>query len=219
LSLAAPTLSRNQTLTFSFGINRIATRHSLRAGVDGSWNQRNSHSDPNGRGTFTFTGYATVLLDPQGRQVPGTGSDFADFLLGLPYSTSRRFVDQTVDSHGNSIYLRNRSWNFYVMDNWRINSRITLNYGLRYEYAGPSYEKYDRLVSLDTTSDFKAVAQVFPNRVGPLSGLSFSRSLVHADKTTSPRASESHGGRRTGRGLCSGQATESDITPEGSAPS
>ncbi len=182
LSLAAPTLTQNQTFGFSGGINKIGTKHSIRAGVDINFSQRNSHSDSNGRGTFSFTGYATVLLDAKGQQVSGTGSDFADFLLGRPYSTSRRYVDPSVDSHGNSIYLRNRTWNIFIMDNWRISSGLTLNYGLRYEYTGPSYEKYDRLVSLDTNSDFSSIAQVFPDETGPLSGLSFSRSILNADR-------------------------------------
>jgi hypothetical protein len=182
VSLAAPTLSQNQTVSVSGGLNKIGTKHSLRTGVDFNSTQRNTHTDSNARGTFNFTGYATILFDAQGRQVPGTGNDFADFLLGLPYSTSRRYVDPAVNPYGSSTYLRSRSWNFYVMDNWRLSSRLTLNYGLRYEYAGPSYEKYDRLVSLDASPDFIAVAQVFPNQQGPLSGQHFSRSLVGPDR-------------------------------------
>jgi len=182
LSLAAPTLSQNQTLGFSGGINKIGTKHSIRAGLDVNFSQRNSHTDSNGRGTFNFTGYATVLLDANGRQVSGTGNDFADFLLGLPYSTSRRYVDPSVDPHGNSIYIRSRNWNAYLTDNWRLSSGLTLNYGLRYEYTGPSFEKYDRLVSLDTNSDFTSIAQVFPDGKGPVSGLNFSRSILNADR-------------------------------------
>jgi hypothetical protein len=182
ISLAAPTLSQNQTVSVSGGVNKFGTKHSLRIGASFNAAQRNSHTDSNARGTFNFTGYATVLLDSQGGQVPGTGNDFADFLLGLPYSTSRRYVDPTVNPYGSSTYLRNRSWNFFVMDNWRARSNLTLNYGLRYEYAGPSYEKYDRLVTLDASPDFTTLAQVFPNQKGPLSGQWFSRSLVDPDR-------------------------------------
>jgi hypothetical protein len=182
LSLPAPYLNRNQTFTISGGLNKIGTKHSIRAGGDVSWIQRNSQSDTNGRGTFTFTGYATVLLDAQGRQVSGTGNDFADFLLGLPYSTSRRYVDPSINPYGNSVYLRDRTWDLYVMDNWRSRSNLTFNYGLRYEYAGPFYEKYDRLVSLDPAPGFTELAQVFPNETGPLSGQSYPRSLVNPDR-------------------------------------
>jgi trimeric autotransporter adhesin len=182
IALAAPSLTGNQTLTASGGINKMLSKHSIRAGIDASWAQRNSQSDSNGRGTFRFTGYATILFDAQGRQVSGTGHDFADFLLGSPYATSRRYVDSNVNPQGNGIYLRNRSWNMYVMDNWRVRSNLTFNYGLRYEYAGPFYEKYNRMVSLDESSNFTDLAQVFPDRNGPLSDRYFSRSLVNPDR-------------------------------------
>lgn len=182
ISLAAPTMNSSQNLSLSGGLNRIATNHSIRSGGGVTWTQRNSRSDSNGRGSFSFTGYATILLDAEGRQVAWTGSDFADFLLGLPYSTSRRYVDPVANPNGNATYLRNRSWNLYVMDNWRLGGNLTINYGLRYEYTGPSYEKYDRLVTLDAAAGFSSLAQVFPDQVGPLSGVRFPRSIVAADR-------------------------------------
>jgi hypothetical protein len=182
INLGAPSLIRNQTFSVSAGLNKMGSRHSLRTGVDITWNQRNSQSDSNGRGTYTFTGYATILYDGKGSQVPGTGNDFADFLMGLPYSTSRRFVDSGINPYGNSIYLRNRNLNLYVMDNWRVRSNLTVNYGVRYEYTGPSFEKYDRMVSLDASPNLSQLAQVFPNQQGSLSGRYFPRSLVNPDR-------------------------------------
>jgi hypothetical protein len=182
LGLAAPTLNRNQTFTVSGGFFKIGTKHSLQTGADFSSAQRNSQSDSNGRGTYNFTGAATVLLNAQGGQTPGTGYDFADFLLGLPYSTSRRYVNPQVNPYGNAVYLRYRSWNMYAMDNWRASSNLTINYGVRYEYTGPAFEKYNRLVSLDYTKDFSAVAQVFPDQTGSLSGQYYPHSLVYPDR-------------------------------------
>jgi trimeric autotransporter adhesin len=188
ISLAAPSINQSQTVTVSGGIDKTGRNHSIRAGVDGSWAQRNTYGDSNGRGSFTFSGYGTVLLDSQGRQISGTGYDFADFLLGLPYSTSRSFADPIINPYGSNTYLRNRNFNAFIMDNWRVSSSLSANYGLRYEYAGPGFEKYNRLVSLDAAPGFTALAQVFPNETGPLSGLHFSRSLVNADiNNVSPR--------------------------------
>ncbi len=68
------------------------------------------------------------------------------------------------------------------MDNWRFNSNLTFNYGLRYEYAGPTYEKYNRLVSLDASPGFTQLAQVRPDSTGSLSHQYFSRSLVNPVK-------------------------------------
>jgi outer membrane receptor protein involved in Fe transport len=182
LSLGAVSLSRNQTFAISGGLNKIGIKHSIQVGGDVNWLQRNTRSDSNARGTFTFTGFSTIGLDATGHQVAGSGNDFADFLLGLPFSTSRRYVDPDKNPYGNGTYLRNRTYSVYVQDNWRLRSNLTLNLGVRYEYTGPTFEKYNRLVSLDVAPGFTAVAQVFPDQTGPLSGQRFPRSLVSADR-------------------------------------
>ena len=174
LQLANTSQNTTQTITTGGGMNRIGTKHSVQVGGDFSWNQRNSLVDPNARGTFDFTGFATSNFDAQGRPIAGTGYDFADFLLGYPYSTSRRY--------GSSLnYLRNRTMNVFIQDNWRVRSTLTINAGLRYELILPYVEKYDHLVSLDVAPYFSAVAQVFPGRDGPYTGR-FPRSLFFADK-------------------------------------
>jgi hypothetical protein len=219
LSLATPSLNRNQTFSVSSGLNRMGSKHSIQIGGDMSWAQRNTRSDSNARGTFTFNGYATAGVDAGNRQIAGTGSDFADFLLGLPYSTSRRYADPVTNPWGNATYLRNRSYSLYVQDNWRAGSTLTLNIGLRYEYNGPTFEKYNRLVSLDVAPGFTAVAQVFPNQTGSLSGWHFSRSLVSADRfNLSPRigiawrpTAQSRFVIRTGYGLFTDNSAYSSI--------
>ncbi len=174
LQVGNPSLTRNQTLNFGGGMNRIGNKHTITAGGDLSFNQRNSQVDPNARGSFDFTGFATSAFDANGHAIAGTGWDLADFLLALPNSTSRRFGS-------NNNYLRNKSFNLFVQDNWRARPNLTLSIGLRYEYIQPFYEKYNRMVSLDAAPDFTAVAQVFPDQTGPYSG-GFPRSLVFTDK-------------------------------------
>jgi trimeric autotransporter adhesin len=182
ISLAAPALNQNQTFTISSGLNRMGSKHSIQVGGDIGWFQRDTRSDSNARGLFTFNGFATAGLDSQGRQIAGTGSDFADFLLGSAYSTARRYTDPIKNPWGNATYLRNRNFSLYLQDNWRARSTLTINMGLRYEYNGPSFEKYNRLVSLDVNPGLTSVAQVFPNQTGPLSGHEFSKSLVDGDR-------------------------------------
>ena len=174
LQLGSPSLNRTQTLSLAGGASKIGSKHSIQVGGDVSWNQRNSRVDPNARGTFDFTGFATSAFDAQGRPLAGTGYDLADFLLGMPYSTSRRF-----GSSNN--YLRNKSLNLFAQDNWRVRPNLTINFGLRYEYVQPFYEKYDHIVSLDVAPGFTAVAQVFPGQDGPYTG-QFPRSLIYSDK-------------------------------------
>ncbi|MEO8663129.1 MAG: TonB-dependent receptor, partial [Bryobacteraceae bacterium] len=66
-----------------------------------------------------------------------TGNDFADFLLGL----SNTYTELAVQDHGN---WNNQSWALYVQDNWRVNSRLTLNLGLRWDGVPHTYEASNR---------------------------------------------------------------------------
>ena len=92
------------------------------------------------RGGFTFTGGLTSL---RGGANPTLYNGFADFLLGLPQSMGKdlQFV--------NPASVRMPSWGFYARDQWQINRRLTLNYGMRYEYypfatrADRGGERYD----------------------------------------------------------------------------
>jgi Carboxypeptidase regulatory-like domain/TonB dependent receptor len=60
-----------------------------------------------------------------------TGLSFADFLLGLPISTELDNI--TSDNDG-----RSNHYNAYLQDSWHVNSRLTLEYGLRWEFH-PGY--------------------------------------------------------------------------------
>ena len=78
-------------------------------------------------GSFSFTGAET-------------GSDFADFLLGVPSSYAQ----------GDSLafYLRNQYAGIYAQDSWRVRPHLTLNYGLRWDMLPPWREKYNQLQTL-----------------------------------------------------------------------
>src|SRR5712672_1757948 len=67
-----------------------------------------------------------------------TGSDFADFLLG----DAKSYQELAVQDHG---FWNNVSWATYVQDNWRVNRRLTLNLGLRWDGVPHTYEANDRM--------------------------------------------------------------------------
>ncbi len=60
-----------------------------------------------------------------------TGSDFADFLLGLPTNTSYAIVHS--NNNGTT-----QHYSFFAQDSFKVNPKLTLEYGVRYEY-NPSY--------------------------------------------------------------------------------
>ncbi len=64
----------------------------------------------------------------------------------------------------------------------RINSGLTLNAGVRWEFASPFTELQDRLVNLDVSPGFAAAAPVLAsNPVGAITGESYPNSLLRPD--------------------------------------
>ena len=116
-----------------------------------------------GRHTLTFTGEFRHLSnnvfsqqDPRGLfEFTGarTGSDFADFLLGLPSTASLAF--------GNADkFFRSNTYAAGIADDWRVSPSFTMTMALRWDYESPITERFGRLVNLDVAPDFSAIAPV-----------------------------------------------------------
>jgi hypothetical protein len=81
----------------------------------------------NTEGNFQFSGsYTASAGTPK-------GDDFADYLLGY----ASQYEEDAVQSAG---HWNNVSWALYGQDNWRVNHRLTLNLGLRWDIAPHTYE-------------------------------------------------------------------------------
>jgi hypothetical protein len=142
LSQQQPSFAVSQTIAFSEVLSWIHGKHNMRYGADYRRVHRDFLAGSNGTGSFTFTGLFTE--DPA--QDPTTGSALADFLLGLPQTT-------TLNSSLAKSYLRDNVYDAYVTDDWRVLPSLTLNYGVRYEFFAPYTEKYNRLANVATNPD------------------------------------------------------------------
>ncbi len=166
-------VTHNQTTQFTYDSSWNRGRHNLTWGADYKRLQFNNIGQANPRGSFQFTGLAT---SPPGSVTPVFGSDFADFLLGIP--------DTAAISFGNADkYFRQPLYDAFVNDDWRIGPSLTLNYGLRWDYQAPMTELYGRLANLDVAPGFSAVTPVeATNPVGSLTGIRYPDSLLHPDR-------------------------------------
>jgi trimeric autotransporter adhesin len=175
LSDSAPSLTHNQTNALSDSNMWIHGRHQVDFGGDYRRQEFNYNSQQNPRGILGFTGAATESV-VNGAPVIGSGSDFADFLLGIP--------DTSAIAFGNADkYFRANSYDAFVRDDWRVSPGLTINAGVRWEYWSPISELYGRLVNLDVAPGFTGVAPVVGNDpVGSLTGIAYPSSLIRPDK-------------------------------------
>jgi hypothetical protein len=124
-------------------------------------------------GTYSFTG-------------AWTGNAYADFLLGLPFQVTRMEPYRPQ-------YIRARDWSAYAQDDFKIAPRLTLMYGIRYEYNGPAYTNDDNIFSFDLATGKivipsdnarRFITSLFPSTIPLETSDQFGtgRSLRNADK-------------------------------------
>ncbi|HCC57988.1 MAG TPA: hypothetical protein DEQ47_12170, partial [Solibacterales bacterium] len=163
LSDGTPALIRNQTVSVTEGLSLTRKNHALSFGGEFRRRQLNSRTDSDARGSLSFSGLESSAFGANGQPLPGTGYDFADYLLGLAQSSSVRFGDT-------STYFRQSQINGFFTDNWRARPDLTFNLGLRVEHFEPLTEKYNRMANLDIAPDFSRAVPVTPGQTGPFHG-------------------------------------------------
>jgi hypothetical protein len=130
------TLDGYDQLSWTHGKHTIMAGVELRRLTIG----REATNDP--RGSFTFAG-----TSPTSAGYTSTGYGAADFVLGLAQS-SQTPVLPVKGSIG--------EWRdgFFVLDNWQASSKLTLNYGLRYELPTVPYSLngYARILNANETA-------------------------------------------------------------------
>jgi len=131
----------NITTRPTFIINDIVTwtkgTHTLKMGMEYRKIMGNIHDNSNEAGSFFFGRGSTGIVGVN------SGSPVASFLIGAVDSADSAF--RSVSSR----YPRQSAWIFHAGDTWRIGSKLTFDYGLRWDYYSPSAEKYDRFSFFD----------------------------------------------------------------------
>ncbi|MBI3683185.1 MAG: carboxypeptidase regulatory-like domain-containing protein [Acidobacteria bacterium] len=134
----------SKTIQFLDNVIWNRGRHQIKAGFDVRWLRTTdnvSFFSGDDLGEYRFNGLFS-------------GDAMADFLLGYPQRT--RFANTGPDIDGDTWHQ-----GYYVQDDWKVNSRLTLNMGIRWEYHPPFYDSTLQLANFDR--DFAGGRVIVPN--------------------------------------------------------
>jgi outer membrane receptor protein involved in Fe transport len=156
----APTVSTSQEIQYGDTLSIVHGKHSLKVGAQfhRSYFDLLQLSAP--RGSFFFGGQFTS----SDGSADGSGNPLADALLGLPFRSNITL--------GGTLHNRQNTYGGFAQDDIKVNSKFTLNLGLRYDYTTPIYDANDQMSNLD----FATGKLVLAGKNGA------SRGLVFTDK-------------------------------------
>jgi len=129
-------------------LTHIRGRHSFKFGFQVIERRFYYNNQSNDKGSFSFTQAATAMCPDGAAGCAGMntaskgGNQFASYLLGL--SLNAVFQLNAAPYRGNKRY-----YGAYAQDSWRVNQKLTLNYGLRYEYWSPWFVPRHTVASFD----------------------------------------------------------------------
>ncbi len=147
-----PDFRRNSFESINGSINNTKAfqKHAIKFGFDDRLLLVNDHEISQGSGAFSFTRAPTQGPNPNAATSTG-GDGFASLLIGV--GNSGNIINGFKDVASRSSYY---AW--YIGDDWKVSSRLTLNIGVRYDIQTPRTERYNRMNYFD------------PNVASPLAG-------------------------------------------------
>ncbi len=159
-SIQGPSTLISNTYYYGDVLSWTRGHHTWKFGGNFSAYQFNTAFDFIGNGLFQFQGAGGV----------GSGTDFADFLLGIP-----TFYSQSPNAPTNA---RSKFYSGFAQDEWRVNKKLVLTLGLRYEYSTPKLDThgftFNVIPGLHSTVFPKAPnGLVFPGDKGAPRGVNF----------------------------------------------
>ncbi len=138
LGASAPDHDRDRSWVFNEGLTLSRGRHTIKFGGDFRRQMYNNYSPGKQSGSYSFTN-AFSASTPNDTK---TGFSVADLLLGAPATTAFSINDYTYRLNINSAGA-------FVQDDFKINPRLTVNLGLRWEFDGPYSEANNQFASFN----------------------------------------------------------------------
>ena len=141
--------------TFNANMTWVKGNHTIKFGGEALFEGFPTHTYSRAHGIFTFAAAQTANPWQDGRGTnASTGFAYASYLLG-----SSNAINNGVQA---VMRLGNHAYASYIQDSWKVTRRLTLDYGLRYDYVTLLREQYGRMSSVA----FDRPNPVAANRLG-----------------------------------------------------
>jgi hypothetical protein len=135
-----PEFSRTVSYQYENITSIVRSSHTVKFGARYLRHVFNGYSAFPTRGTYTFNGQFTRQM---GASTAATA--LSDFALGAPDTINRGYFPGVFG-------IRFPMFATFIEDTWRVNNRLTLNLGLRYEIQGSPYEVHDRWANFNVVT-------------------------------------------------------------------
>ena len=164
----------NDSHSLLASLTKTVGRHNLKWGGDLRLHRINYFNLGSGGGSYTFN--RAFTRGPNPTVFTNTGNGLASLLLGFAASGN---VPTTV-----GVAMQNYYLGFYFQDDIRVNNKLTINVGLRYEAETPYTERYDQINAFNVNLQSPARNSSFPNLKGGLefAGKGLGRRVYQWDK-------------------------------------
>lgn len=139
-------------------VSLLVGNHSLKVGANERVYRMYNYRPDDPAGNFTFSRAFTQRVPVEA--TPQTGDAIAALLLGNPASGRLAIAPQPA--------IQSKYYAAFVQDDWKVNQRLTLNLGLRWEFETPNTERFNRLSNFDPQAQFPVsqVTVTFPEATG-----------------------------------------------------
>jgi len=132
----------NNTHALQGTTTKVAGSHELKMGAEMRIIQLNTLQTGPASPGFSFAPTWTQGPNPTVSSATA-GNSVASFLLGIPGGSA---------APAPAIAMQTKYYGLFVQDSFKVTSKLTLNYGLRYEYETPRTERYNQFSTLDLTA-------------------------------------------------------------------
>ena len=144
-------LNINRTQDVALSLTKVMGRHTFKGGFYNNHSFKAQNTGAGGIANLTFQGFVNFGND--NNNALDTGFGYANAALGVftQYLQASQFIE------GSMIY---NNTEFYLQDNWKVNGRLTLDYGLRFTRQQPQYDQFQQMSNFFPEQWNAAQAQV-----------------------------------------------------------